>query len=112
MKPPTKVKVGGYTYKVSTDEAFLNNVALDNGDGRLAGATRHRTQTIVLDTDAHKQQVQDTLLHEVLHVVNEQVRVLGEPRSPAEEEAILRLTPALLTVLRENPKLIEFLVEP
>jgi hypothetical protein len=112
MKPPKSINIGGYVYSVTVDEALANVVALDNGEGRVLGATRYRHQSIVLDPDQHPQQLRDTLLHEVLHALNDTAYALGDPRTPIEEETILRLTPPLLTLLRDNPKLVEFLVEP
>jgi len=67
---------------------------------------------ITIDPDVRH--VRDTLLHETLHALIAQTG-LSEGSGPlsgdAEEQVVRALTPLLLHVLRENPKLIQFLVE-
>ena len=64
--------------------------------------------------DPNVRQVQDTLLHETLHALIHQT-ALAETGGPlhgeAEEQVVRALTPLLLHLMRENPALIQFLVE-
>ncbi len=108
MKLPGKVHVGPHTYRVICDTAAMNAECRDASED-LAGRCSHRTLTIHVDPDQARSQMRDTLLHEVLHAVANMTALDNEWGDEQEEEVILRLAPALLDVLRRNPRLVEFL---
>ena len=58
--------------------------------------------------------VRDTLLHETLHALIAQTGLSESPgplHGESEEQVVRALTPLLLHVMRENPRLVQFLVE-
>jgi hypothetical protein len=80
----------------------------ETGEGRDT-----RQLTIYVNTQSAFQQQQDTLLHEILHAVISNCPVFHD--STTEESLIRSVTPYLLTVLKDNPGVVEFMtseVEP
>jgi hypothetical protein len=99
MRPPRKVKVGPHEYRVRVDKS-----------GVLMAAERlgqHRMADLRMDVAGGQapSMLRDTVLHEVMHAVF----VGMELSEDDEEKFVSRLTPVLLAVLRDNPKLVEFL---
>lgn len=96
---PTSVKIAAYTYEV--------------GFGLTAdeGSIHHEGQTITIHPDRGKDATADTLLHECMHGLFIQTGLRGgEVVSEKTEERIIQaITPMLLLMLRDNPKLVEFL---
>lgn len=108
MKPPRKIHVGPHTYRVVVDTAAMNAESVDAGEA-LVGRCCRRSQTIYVEPDQHPSQRRDTLLHEVLHAVASVTALESEWGDEREEEIVLRMTPALLDVLRRNPRLVAYL---
>lgn len=100
MRPPKRIVIGNHVFKVR-----LGSIR----SGALLGQTTHRKTLIKVDGSCSASQVRDTVLHEVLHaVINDGPNDLD----PDVEERIVRvIAPALLGVLRNNPQLLEFLLE-
>lgn len=94
MKIPKKVKIGAHTYTVMIEPQLSEN-------HNLAGQSRHARGVIVLDKEQTQTQLEDTLLHEILHAINAQVKFIPDDRD-TEEDAVSRLSPILLQVLKEN----------
>lgn len=95
-----QVKVGPFRYRVRRTRRM---------DENLYGHCDHEKQEILLRAGLVHDQAADTLLHEVLHAV---FFVSHNGRPPKrEEKLILRITPVLLAVLRDNPELIAYLQE-
>ena len=99
VKPPHKIKVGLHVYRVRVN-------ASGGMTGSDSGVTDHHGCVVHLDTTQALSMRQDTLLHETLHAVLLPYNMDSE----AEEKLIRFLAPALLTVLRENPKLTQYLL--
>lgn len=99
---PKKVKVGPYVYKVSL---FPDSTTSDHG------ACVYTHQTIFLNANQHAERAGDTLLHEVLHAVWD---VAGFDIAPdLNEETIVRgFATWLSAILKENPRLVEFITDP
>jgi hypothetical protein len=80
-------------------------------EGEALYGLYHDGQIVI---DPNIRHLRDTLLHEALHAVIAQTG-LSESGAPlhgdSEEQVVRALTPMLLHLLRENPKLIQFLVE-
>jgi hypothetical protein len=104
MARPRKVKVFNLDYKVKTADSYAA-VAADAW-GWL-DTTRF---TIYIRPDCPRQQVRETLLHEVIHAINNAVQV--EDTKNQDEAIATRLTSGLLTVFRQNPKLLKWLFKP
>jgi Zn-dependent peptidase ImmA (M78 family) len=100
VKPPSKVRVGPLVYSVVLDDA---KVPVDH----YGICDKDRTE-IHLDPDQSEIRLRLSLVHELLHALSD----LGDLRdmdSVAEEERVVRMAPVLLQVIRENPKLLEYL---
>ena len=95
-KLPAKVRVGAATYRVI-------NEAPDSGE---QGETIESSQLIFVRPSG-PDATADTLLHECLHAIWCQAR----RNKDDEEEIVSALAPRILSLLRDNPKLVSFLVE-
>lgn len=102
MTPPTRVKIGAHSWKVS-------ELVEIEADQWLFGRTRPRWSLIEITKGQSASQKRDTVLHEVLHAIIEQGSTFIEDHV---EEALVRdISPLLLGVLRENPNLLKFLLD-
>lgn len=100
MKPPTPLFVMGQRYTVRTYAAL-------EVDGAL-GITDLDHQTIAISTKQSEDQIADTYLHEALHAIFSLTTLHRDMKLKREEDIIKRMTPALLQVLRDNPRFVEF----
>jgi hypothetical protein len=98
-KPPTTIKVGPFFYEVEVDDAKVPN--------SLYGVCDKSEQKISLHTDQSDQRLRLSLLHEVLHALCDLANLDDDP---VEERIVTQLSPVLLAVLLENPKLTSFLL--
>lgn len=93
MLIPSFVKVGPYNVRVEQHEGYFGK-----DETRVYGEYDERTSTINVDVDASADVIRETLLHEILHAI------LGMYEK--DDEALVRLlSPMLLQVMRDNPKL-------
>lgn len=97
MKIPKKVKIGAHEYKVICEKDLASN------HGALA-QSRHAKGVIVIDPDVTATQLKDSLIHEILHCINYQVKFVSSD-ADEEEAAVVRLTSILLMVIKENKQL-------
>jgi Zn-dependent peptidase ImmA (M78 family) len=108
---PRKVKVGHARYTMKY-EAELASISGANG------TCGEDTQTILIDPLMGRDMERDTVLHELLHAVFH----LSDARAhlpkddsgdtkDAEEKVIRPLASQLLELLRDNPKLVAYLLE-
>lgn len=94
MEIPRHVMVGPYRIVIEQHEGYWNK-----DDVRVYGEFDERNSTINLDVDASADVIRETILHEILHAI------LG--MYDKDDEALVReLSPMLLQVLRENPRLV------
>lgn len=99
---PRKIKLGPYTYVV---ELFPDATTSDHG------ACVYNHQTIFLSANQHAERAGDTLLHEVLHAIWDVAAFDSMP--DLHEETIVRAMATWLSaVLKDNPKLVEFITKP
>lgn len=102
---PKSIKVGPYRYAVRVDDATVDKEA---GGRDLYAITRTGVHEIVFRKNT--EDLQATLLHEVLHAVWALSGLDGRWEShPTEEDAIETLDSLLLAVLQENPSLVSYL---
>lgn len=96
------LKVGGETYKITYDK-----VCIDQDGNNNRGLTHLSFHTIQVNTDASKQDIADTLLHEALHCLWKHCNLIKD-----NEEAYIRsLTPAIIMLMKDNPGLVKFIME-
>lgn len=107
-KIPTSVRVGSLTYTVSDDRTTLLERSVEDAS-RLMGQTDHAACTIVIDGQLAECQKRDTVFHEVIHTAVSTVGLSDEWGIDKEEAVVRRLTPTLLSILRDNPALVAYL---
>lgn len=90
------VKVGYAVYRVRQTKL----------DGGTDGECDHDLHEIRLDESLKGENVNSTLIHEIFHAI---WNIFGLPPRPGEERAVTVLSNGWLTVLRDNPKLMELL---
>jgi len=104
LAPPSKVKIGASVWRV-----WITEKLLEADGGYMYGRSSPSAVSIELHATQDRQQMRDTLLHEVMHGIVSNIPLF---ENPGEEERVLRsLTPWLLAVLRENKALTDYLVE-
>lgn len=103
MPLPRSVKIGAHRFAIN-DKL--------NEDGPL-GRTKHTEQVIEIRPAQGASSLRDTLLHEVLHAVCDVagLEYLMGIETSDEERLIRLLTPWVLGVIRDNPKLLAYLLE-
>lgn len=104
MKPPKKIRVGPCDWDVVLKDEFLD----DDDDIQLGAATISDLE-IGIRKDINKQIEQETLMHEVLHAVFAQSGV--DLSHNKEERVVAAISPYLLMLLRDNPKLYKYLCQ-
>ena len=97
------VRISPYTYKV------LSHKGLSAAAGVL-GACANDELHILMDPDSPPQVYYETLLHETLHGIWNQTFLATKYSSAEEEDIIYTLTPRIVALLRDNPKLVEELM--
>ena len=110
VRVPERVKVGPLVFEVVADEAQHKELC-DSRNEYVYGAIRVSKQVIFLDPNLPLGQLQDTLLHEVLHAIWWVAGFRGEKERVTEEEVIERTTSILLDTLQRNPQLTAFLMQ-
>lgn len=95
MKIPGKIKV---LYKEYTVEETVN--LHDNG-GDLYGQIHYLPEKIFLNVDAREEQKKSTLLHELIHAMDE-IYSIG-----LKEKQVKKLGNALYMLQKDNPELFE-----
>lgn len=109
MKPPAQVRIGPWDYTVVRDHSSLDDV-----DDPKLGHFQGDDCEIYLNTKQPRQIVAETLLHEVLHGIFAITGLDGDfadQGEDAEEKFILRFSPVLASVFRDNPDLIRYLAK-
>lgn len=103
---PSKVKVLGQQYTIdwidSGDVETTPGITKDMVLGQLSASR----QWIAIRKDQGKDQLRDTLLHELLHCCYYMMK--GDT---GDEETIGMIAPVLLDLLRSNPQVVRFLLE-
>jgi hypothetical protein len=95
-KTPTQVRIIGSD--ISIVQRSAEEMAGNMGEYEMGKAS------IYVDKNLAFSAMQDTILHEVLHVVLQHFE-------KDSEQLVRILTPSLLAILKDNPKLVSFLTE-
>jgi hypothetical protein len=98
-KPPARLQVGPFRYEVVVDDARI--------PPDLFGQCDKGQHVIALHPHQSPDRLRATLVHEVLHALCD---LTGVDDDKGEESIATALAPALLGVLRANPRLVEWLV--
>lgn len=98
-KLPSSITVGAYTYEVGVRETADE------------GSVVNESQIITVAPNRGPDATADSLLHECLHALFyiSGTRAAGIG-TKTEEQLVTALSPLLLQLLRDNPKLVDFLV--
>lgn len=112
MSIPKKIKIGPQSWTVIERDREVDGM-LDEGN---YGYTLSSTNVIVLDDRMPLSKKRAVLVHEVLHAIRLQQNPVQHPEKKAELEEwehffIDIWDNALLAVLRDNPGVVEWLVE-
>ena len=94
MDIPRYLRIGPFQYSVELHDGYWNK-----DDVRVYGEMDERTATINLDVDASPEIIRDAIIHEVLHAILAMY-------DKDDEDLVRLLSPMLLQVLRDNPKLV------
>lgn len=106
-KMPDKVKVHTYTYTIK-EEAEPKGL-----DGSPAfGYCEYRNQIIVIDKELPRERKQAILMHELLHAVMDAINfdIKGTPPIDVEETIVVDMAPMLVNLLKDNPKLVKYIL--
>lgn len=122
---PKRIKIGSARYRVLMDAEEIKRVSdeADTGaDGEWVAFSDHVKLIIALNPAHADDANRHSLVHEILHCClrqsgawpNSYARLVDEARgrddgSPVEEFTVSAMSGPLLSVLRENPKLLAFL---
>lgn len=97
MSLPKKVKIGWKEYKIleqAPDEALID------GGTICYGQVFYDRQEIYINKNYRKKHKKATLLHEVIHAIDEQYSI------DLKEEQVVSLTHGLMSVLKDNPEIL------
>lgn len=108
MTTPKSVRVGPYRYTVKVDADRIKELEKESNVD-LYGITTHGILEIVLQPDVADTVLRETLLHEVLHAVLFNTGISDRMTDKAEEHLVRALSPALFSLLRDNPDLVQYL---
>lgn len=100
MKKPDKIKIGDLRYKIQ----FCNDIYSANDHRKLYGEIDYKTQVIKIDKTSTQERIKNTLLHEVIHGLNDGY-VLD-----IEEKTIDLLATSLINLIIDNKKFFEYLL--
>jgi hypothetical protein len=111
-KTPTTIRIGTQVWKV-IEKPRKGDLSLSEDS---FGYTLNRENIIVLDSGMSPSRKRQTLLHEVLHAIRFSFGNPVTPRKTDEAEIwehyyIAMYEEGMLLVLRDNPELLEFLLE-
>ena len=104
MKHPTKLRIGAYTYQVKMDPK-LSEVA------NVLGTCLSDSLIILVDHNLPDELEAETLLHEALHAIWHQTSLAKKYNDEEEEYIVWQISPHIFRMLRENPRLVEWLTQ-
>ncbi|KKL51030.1 hypothetical protein LCGC14_2299560 [marine sediment metagenome] len=108
VERPAQIWIGAKPFSVIYDKDVLDR---HNGRDRQdrIGRTDTRGLEITIDPTLAEQIIRDTLLHECLHAVWIDAG-LDEMESLTEEQIVNTLTPRLVSMMRVNPELMDYML--
>jgi hypothetical protein len=111
---PKTVQIGPLLWRISSSLGDYQALASSENDLKALGFTQLETLQIVLKPGMPRVLQQETLLHELLHaIIATQGGVFTTSKEDEHEEAaVSAVSPLLLTTLRDNVALREFILTP
>lgn len=107
-QPPSEIYVDGDTYSLK-----IKDVLGPKEKGRtLVGTTTVATHEIEIKSGQKLEDEKDSVLHELIHSAFGSSTDELLNRKWSEEQATYKLTPKLLRIIRDNPRLLEYLTQP
>ena len=91
MKIPKKLKIGAHEYKVTIVGAIEE-----------FGLCKPKNLEIFISEDAPKSQQEETLIHEALHAIVDQLRLFHMSEGDKEEKLVQRMGHAIYQLLIDN----------
>lgn len=107
-KLPEHIDIGPFRYMLRMDE-LTRHRAQETAQTILLGHTDHDALTVILSEKMPDSLARETLMHELLHVVNEVTGLRSKWGNAKEERIVRRLSPILLELLQRNPDAVNFL---
>lgn len=110
MSAPRTFRLLTQKFKVE----FPAELHVDNGDGEIdgvIGACDREANRIGVLASLAPDRARETYLHEVLHAVAGMAGLTQTYGFDKEEDIVKRMAPILLSALRENPRLVEYLLD-
>lgn len=104
IEMPSTIRFGTQVYTLGV-EAFVPDL-----DEPCTGLCDYRTQSITIDPTIHAEYQRLTVMHEVLHPILQRLEAIGVGERKQEQVAEV-LDGLLLSVLRDNPALVAYLME-
>lgn len=95
MVIPEKIRILYKEYKIEQEEN------LHDGGDDLYGQIHYIGEKILLNSDSSEEQKKATLMHELIHGLDEMYRI------GLEEEQVEKLGNAIYMLLKDNPKMFE-----
>lgn len=113
LKRPKSVKVGPYVYTIT----FVKEPDWSADEADAGGVTRNESHRIDirLEPGCNEDSLRGILVHEILHVIfhvgsiGPTIRKIS--KSDMEEFVVASTEPVLLAVLRDNPKVLAYLLD-
>lgn len=105
---PEHIDIGPFRYTITSDE-LARHRAQETAQTILLGHTDHDALTVILSEKMPDGLARETLMHELLHVVNEVTGLRTKWGNAKEERIVRRLSPILLELLQRNPDAVSFL---
>jgi len=103
----------GQPFAVEWVDAPGKRLHEDNEDYWAQGTSSVQEQRIIVRTTPSGEiQLRDTVLHEILHAITKMTAHRDDFVKGGEERVVYAVTTALLQVLRENPDVTSWIIEP
>lgn len=101
---PEYLKVGAKTYTVLPVSEEDSSGPLDQAS-QACGYIDHKRLLVYFNASWHEDQIRDTILHEAIHAAEQHADL-----QHLEEHEVTALSTTLLAILRDNPKLVAYLM--
>jgi hypothetical protein len=103
--PKQRIYVSPHWFEVKYQKDLAKNAG-------ATGTCAEDEQYILIDPELGATVMRETMLHEILHAVWHQTELDNRYSNDEEEKIVWTLAPRLLALIRENPDLMTFLMEP
>ena len=106
MKAPKSVHVSPFDFAVLYDQDRVDALS-------AMGTSSMRQLEVVVGNNQSPICERDTILHELFHMIIQQTPLFenSEEWAAREESFVAAITPRLLALLRDNPRLVDYLTE-